>query len=506
MGKVTYTEFPFKTKPYKHQLDCWRLSKDRESYALFMEMGTGKSKVIIDTACYLYMNKRIEGQVIVAPKGVYHNWIENELPTHMSDAVQWRAAHWSSSARKEEKDAIKKLHQPGNFFRTFVINVEAMNSERAVDEVVDFMKKYRCMLTIDESTTIKNPNAKRTKILINLGKFAPFRRVCSGNPIPNGPLDLYSQTEFLQRNLLGFANYFAFRNRFAVMQEQTLGRQSFKRVVGYRDLDALKRMMRSFSFVIKKEDCLDLPPKVYQTVDVSMGPKQTAAYNQMVQDAYIQLSHGQVTAPMVITQLLRLHQISCGFLKPDNMDEVPFGEPNERLETLLNLLEQAPGKVIIWATYRYNIKQIIAAIEERFGKNTVVDYYGETDDAERKYARQAFQDPNSTVKYMVSNPDTGKWGNTWTQATTVIYYSNNYNLEARDQSEDRAHRIGQFGSMHRIKVPGMTYDGKEPSVLYIDLRVRGTVDDKIIRVLRNKKKLTDEIVASNWRWLIGERV
>lgn len=497
MGEVTFTEFPFKSQPYKHQLDCWRICRDRESFALFMEMGCGKSKVIVDNAAYLWMKGQIKGQVVVAPKGVYLNWVENELPTHMSDAVPHQVAYWSSYARKEEREALRNLHQDGNFLRTLVVNIEAMNSERAVKEVVDFMKKFPNMTTVDESTTIKNPNAKRTKIMINVGKYAKFRRLCSGNPIPNGPLDLYSQSEFLRKNQLGFANYFAFRNRFAVMQQQDLGSKSFKRVVGYRDLEYLKKLMRQFSFIIKKEDCLDLPPKIYQSVDVTMGPNQAKAYNQMLDESFIKLSEGQVTAQMVITQLLRLHQIACGFLKPDNMDEVPFGEPNERLETLLDLLDQAPGKVIIWAVYRYNVKQIISAIVEKYGPYSVVDFYGDTDADDRQNAKRAFQDPASPVKFMVSNPATGKFGNTWTQATTVIYYSNDYNLEAREQSEDRAHRIGQKGAIHAV--------GQEPAVLYIDLRARGTVDDRIIRVLRQKKKLTDEIVQSNWKWLLGDQ-
>jgi hypothetical protein len=459
----------------------------------------GKTKVVIDNAGYLFLKEKIDAQVIVAPKGVYLNWIENEIPVHNSEAVPLLSAYWSSYARKEEKEALKKLHQPGKFLRTFVVNVEAMASERAVDEVVAFLKKYKCMMTIDESTTIKNPQAKRTKILINLGKFAKYRRICSGNPIPNGPLDLYSQSEFLQKNLLGYSNYFAFRNRFAVLVDQQLGRQSFKKVVGYRDLDSLKMLMRRFSYIIKKADCLDLPHKVYQTVDITMGPRQTAAYNKMLQDAFIQLSGAsQVSATMIITQLLRLHQISCGFLKPDQMEEVPFGEENDRLETLLDLLEQAPGKVIIWATYRYNIREIIAAIGNKFGEKSVVDFYGATSADDRKEAKAAFQDPNSPVKYMVSNPASGRFGNTWTQGTTVIYYSNDYNLESREQSEDRAHRIGQSGAIHG--------DETEPSVLYIDLRAKGTVDEKIIKVLRAKKKLTDEVVASNWQWLMGSSV
>ena len=504
---VTFTDYPFKTEPYKHQLDCFNICKDRENYGLFMEMGTGKSKVIIDNAGYLWMKGAIQGQVLVAPKGVYLNWVENELPIHMSEAIPHRVAYWSSYARKEERDAIRKLYEEGNFLRTLVVNIEAMNSERAVEELVQFMKKFPNMATVDESTTIKNPNAKRTKIMINVGKYAKYRRICSGNPIPNGPLDLYSQSEFLKRNQLGFSNYFAFRNRFCVMQDQKFGNRSFKSVVGFRDKDVLKRLMRQFSFIIKKEDCLDLPPKVYQAIDVTMGPNQTKAYNDMLQDSLVMLEPvGQVSAQMVITQLLRLHQIACGFLKPDHMDEVPFGEPNDRLETLMNLLDQAPGKVIIWATYRYNIRQIINGIAERFGKETVVEFYGDTDDESRRYAKKAFQDPDSPVRFMVSNPDTGKWGNTWTQATTVIYYSNNYNLEARDQSEDRAHRIGQKGAIHENLPAELAQYADKLSVLYIDLRVRGTVDERIIKILKNKKKLTDEIVSSNWRWLVGEQV
>jgi SNF2 family DNA or RNA helicase len=485
-----------KSTPYQHQIDCFNVSKDRKSFAIFSDMGTGKCLMCLMTAAYLYLTGKIKRLLIVAPKGCYRTWVEDEVPKHLQENLPYKLAYWSSYSTKDDKKQLLALEAPGEALRILVVNVEACNTERAVDFMVDFMKKQATMLVVDESTVLKNPQAKRTKIMVNVGKFAEYRRICTGNPIPNGPLDLYMQTEFLQKNLLGYTNYFAFRNRFAVMQDQKFGQQSFKRVVGYRDLDALKALMRKFSFIIKKADCLDLPPKVYQVVDVGMGPRQTEAYNKMVQDAYIQLEGGnQVTAQMVITQLLRLHQIACGFLKPDYMDEVPFGEPNDRLETLLGLLDQAPGKVIIWANYRYNVKQIIAAISEKYGKDSVVSYFGDTGDDDRKYAKQAFQDPDSPVKYMVSNPDTGRFGNTWTQGTTVIYYSNSYNLESREQSEDRAHRIGQQGAIH---IPG-----QDPSVLYIDIQVRGTVDERIIKVLKAKKKLTDEIVESNWRWLLG---
>ncbi len=491
-------DFPFKTRPYTHQFDCWNISKDRLNYALFLEMGAGKSKIILDTAAHLILTGKINATVVVAPKAVYRNWVDNEIPTHFPEVVKYKVAYWSSYARKKERDEMAELLAPGPFHRIFVINVEAMASTKAVTALKEFLQKFKCLLVIDESTTIKNPEAKRTKLLTVLGKYAQYKRIVTGNPIPNGPLDLYSQAAFLGPDTIGYTNYYAFRNRFAIMVEQKMGSASFKKVVGYQDLDHLQELMRKFAFIIKKKDCLDLPPKVYSVLDVEMGPLQTKAYNEMYESSYLMLSdESQVSAPLVITQLMKLHQIACGFIKPDHGTERSFDEPNARLETLLEAMEQAPGKGIIWANYRYNIKQLMAAIKEKFGEDSVVDYYGDTSDDDRQAAKRVFQDPTSTVRWIVSNPSTGKWGNTWTQATTVFYYSNSYDLESREQSEDRAHRIGQVGAIHK--------PGDDPSVLYVDLRVRGTVDDKIIKTLKNKKSLTDAIVVSNWQWLLGEK-
>lgn len=481
--------------PYQHQQSCFELSKDRKAFAIFSEMGTGKALMCLMTAAYLYNANKIKRLLVVAPKGCYGIWFDTEVPKHLDKNLPYKIAYWSSYQTKDVKKQLDDLEKGDEALRILVVNIEACTSDKAVEAMYEFLKKQPTMFVVDESTSLKNPLAKRTKIMINLGKFAEYRRICTGNPIPNGAVDLYAQSEFLGHNLLGFQNFFAFKNRFAIIQEKRYGNRVFKQVVGYRDIEALKAIMARFSFVCKKEDCLDLPPKVYQTIDVEMGPKQTAAYNAMLRDAFIQLSSSQVTAPMIITQLLRLHQIVCGFLKADDGSETEFDEPNSRMAQLLDVLEQAPGKVTIWATYRKNVRDIVAAITEKYGAHSVVDYYGETSADDRRYAKQAFQDPDSIVKYIVSNPASGRFGNTWTQATTVVYYSNSYDLESREQSEDRAHRIGQVGALHGAEL--------DPSVLYIDLRVRDTVDDKIIRVLKAKKTLSDEIVASNWRWLLG---
>ena len=483
-----------KSIPYEHQLQCFNLSKDREAFAIFTEQGTGKCLMVLMTAAHLYKTGKISRLCVVAPRGCYRVWSDDEVQKHLREDLPYRVAYWSSQTTKQSRKQLGALEDGGKALRVLVVNVEAFLADRTMDFVTEFLDAEPSLLVVDESTIIKNPQAKRTKILINVGKHAKYRRICSGNPIPNGVCDLWAQTEFLKKNLMGFTNFYAFRNRFCVITDQRFGAQSFKKIVGYRDMDALKKVMSNFSFVVKKIDCLDLPPKVYEIVDVEMGPKQRAAYETMVNDAFIKLDGMQVTAQLVMTQLTRLHQIACGFLKPDDEPEMGFDEPNHRVATLLEILEQAPGKVIIWANYRHNIEQIVHAISEKFGKGSVVSYYGDTDSEDRYNAKVVFQDMSSEVRFIVSNPSTGKFGNTWTAATTVVYFSNSYNLEDRDQSEDRAHRIGQAGALHGNEL--------QPSVLYVDLRARGTVDDKIIKVLRSKKKLTDEVVCSNWRWLL----
>lgn len=483
------TDFNFKSVPYRHQLDAWELSKDREYYALFIDLGGGKSKVLLDTSAYLKLENKIDAQVIVVPKGVQVAWVEEQIPNHLAceDNV---TAYWTAAPRLEERTALTNLLEaPGSHMRTLVMNCEGLTSldSKATEYLTRFLKKYRCMLAVDEATVIKSSAAHRTKILIKLARLAPYRRILTGNPIPNGPMDLYSQAEFLKKGLLGFSSFFGYRNRYAILQDCRFGSKSFLKIVGYRDEEALKTMMRSFSFIISKSECLDLPPKIFQEVDVEMGVQQKAAYKTMLEESYLELESGaSVTADLVMTKLTRLHQIACGFMSTDQ-GVVEFEGANPRIAAMLDQVEQAPGKVIVWASYRKNIEQVIAALSNKYGRNSVVTFYGDTPKDERSSATSKFQNPESGVRFMVANPQSGKFGNTWTQGTTVIYLSNSYNLEDRQQSEDRSHRIGTT-----------------QSVVYIDLRVRNTVDDRILKVLKAKKKLTDQIVSSNWRWLLGQ--
>ncbi len=362
-------------------------------------MGVGKSKILLDTAAHLYLEGKIKALVVVSPKGVVWNWYDKEVPQHMSDVVKYSMAYWSSAPRKEERDNLQTLvNEEGDHLRIFLVNCEAFTSitNTASEYLFKFLKKFPTLMAVDESTTIKHRTAARTKVLIKLGRLAKYRRILSGNPIPNGPLDLYSQADFLDPRLLGFSNFFGFRNRFSIVQDMRFGTRSFKKVVGYRDIESLTRLMRQFSFIIKKSDCLDLPEKVFQIIDVEMGDYQKELYNRMVEESFIALDSGAtVSAQMVMTQLVRLHQITCGILSTDQ-GELDI-EPNPRIEALLDLLEQAEGKCIVWATYRRNIAQITRAIHEKFGPDTLVDFYGGTDKDDRREATQS--SPSKTLKF-----------------------------------------------------------------------------------------------------------
>lgn len=487
---VEYTEFPYKTTPYRHQHDCFMRSRDKETFALFMEMGCGKTKVAIDTIAHLYRQGKIKMALVIAPKGIYRIWDKIEIPTHMPDFVQWEAAAWSAAPRKEDVQTLEKLLIPNGKLKILTLNVESLSSENAAAYVLKLLAKfYPAIGIIDESTTIKNPKALRTKAALRLARHLAYRRILTGNPIPNGPLDLWSQVAFLNAGLLGHSNFFSFKTAYAVTVQRTFGSRSFNQVVGYRDLDKLQALMKSFSFIVKKKDCLDLPPKVYQGVEVRLSPEQDKLYSEMLRNALIVLDQAgtQVTAPMVLTQIIRLQQIVCGFVKPDNMAPIPI-QKVPMLDQLMELLDETDGKVIVWANFVYNIKQLTAHIAEKYGPKSVVNYFGEVSDQDRLEAVRRFQyDPE--CKYFVGNPDNAGYGLTLTAANTVIYYSNNFDFGKRQQSEDRAHRIGT-----------------KATVNYIDFLVVNTVAMKILRVLRAKQAMSDQFVTANWRELLSREV
>ena len=475
--------YKFKTKPYAHQLTALEKSWDKTEYGYFMEMGTGKSKVLVDNMAMLYDKGKINGAIIIAPKGVYRNWLSQEIPNHLPSHIQPKVVLWTALTSKTKDKEYRLLFETGHDLHILLMNVEALSTKKGLEFAAKFMRCHETMLAIDESTTIKNPSAKRTKSILLLGKQAKYRRILTGSPVTKSPLDLYTQCGFLNSYLLGFDSFYAFRNRYANMIDRNFGGRRVQLIGSYKRLDELSEKIKVFSYRVLKEDCLDLPPKVYIKREVDLTDEQSKAYATMKSAALASLKGKMATAPHILTQMMRLHQITCGHLKND--DGTITEIKNNRLKELVSLLDEVEGKVIIWANYIYDVENIVKVIGEEFGEDSIVQYYGAIPAEQRQENIEKFQDPNSKVRFFIGNPQTGGYGITLTAANTVVYYSNGYDLEKRLQSEDRAHRIGQ-----------------EKSVTYVDFIAPKTVDAKIVKALRAKMNIANEIMDEGFReWI-----
>jgi len=477
-------DYKFKTEPYEHQLTALGASHNRENFALFMEMGTGKSKVLIDNIAMLYDKGKINAALIVAPKGVYHNWERQELPIHMPAHVLYQIITWSPVETKKQQAALKKLFIHDEDLVIFLMNIEAFSTKKGMRIAEKFLLAHSALMAIDESTTIKSPTASRTKSVLKLRVLAKYRRILTGAPVTKSPLDLYTQCFFLDPDLLDFSSYYTFKNRYAIMVDRNVGTHSFKHVTGYQRLDELNGKLNDFSYRVLKEDCLDLPEKVYMKRMITLTPEQKRMYGEMKKFALSELEGKKITATSVLAQLVRLHQITCGHLTLDDGDIRTL--KNNRIKELLDILEETDGKIIIWAVYRHDIKEITKILSERYGANAVESFFGDTLDRDRQDIIDRFQDRESDLRFFVGNPKTGGYGLTLTASHTVIYYSNSYDLETRLQSEDRAHRISQ-----------------DKKVTYIDLITEGTVDELIVKNLRGKINLATKIMGEDLKkWLI----
>ena len=469
-------DYKFKTKPYAHQLVALSKSWNKKEYGYFMEMGTGKSKVLVDNMSMLYDKGKIDGALIVAPKGVYTNWLSQEIPTHLVRHIKPKMVLWTATTSKAKDKEYQQLFKPDLDLHILIMNVEAFSTKKGVEFAYKFLRSHKTLMAIDESTTIKNPTAKRTKSILMLGRHAKYRRILTGSPVTKSPLDLYSQCAFLNEELLGHASYYSFRNRYAQMIDRNFGGRRVQIVASYQRLDELEDILKAFSYRVQKAQCLDLPKKIYMNRVVELTKDQKEAYATMKSAALALLKGKMSTAPHVLTQLMRLHQITCGHLKSDDGKITNF--KHKRIEELIDVIDEMEGKVIIWANYVHDIKEITKALENEYGEGCVVQYYGEVSSEDRQTAIKEFQDPNSNVKYFIGNTQTGGYGITLTAASNVIYYSNSYDLEKRLQSEDRAHRIGQ----HK-------------PVTYVDLIAEKTVDEKIIKALRKKINIASTIMG-----------
>lgn len=486
--------YEYRTKPFEHQRRIFEDTSQEPNYGLFWEQGTGKSKAIIDTAAYLYEQGEINTLIVVAPNGVHRNWITDEIPVHMPKRLAPRVQmmFWESkrSATKwHQREVARVVDHDG--FRIMALNYEAMLTkagEKALKKLFVRNEKskdyHKVLLVFDESHYLKSPGARRTMRGIALAKRAKFRRILTGTPIANSPFDAYSQLKALDPDYWkqhGFTTFTTFKTHFGIFQKFVNGQtgQQFETIVGYRHLDQLKQMIAPITDRVTKDDVLDLPPKLYQRRYFELTPAQATVYKQIKDDAMAFLESGDtITAPLALVRLLRLQQVTCGFVPTDDGPLEEFEGRNPRLDLLEEICNGLGHSAIIWARFRRDIDLIM----DRLG-DKAVRYDGNTSDDDRAKAKADFQ--AGKIQFFVGNPAAAATGLTLHRARTVIYASNSFKLTDRLQSEDRAHRIGQ-----------------EHPVAYIDLIAPGTVDEHIVRALREKNDIASTLTGDRLKdWI-----
>ena len=441
--KSAVQEYPFKRKPMAHQVDMISKALIMRYYAYFAEMGTGKTQAAINTYELLDKKHNING-LIIAPKTVLESWGEEiEKNSNYSYVIL------NGNKRKKTKDLTKP-------YKLTILNYETFLSLPEQE----YWSKFD-MVVLDESSKIKNPKAQRTKLIIQLFSSTSYKLILSGTPITQSPIDIYTQYEFLNKNYIPNKSWYSFRNTYAIM-----GGYGRYQIVGYRDLDRLKEIISRYSVQIKKEDCIDLPEKIYETRQIEMTAELRKQYSSMKNELLLEINEEEnLTATIVLTKLLRLQQILSGkFLK----------EKNPKLEELKEIVSESIGhgdQVIIWAKFR----DTILLLQDAFREHGVSVIYGDIKNRQEQIAD--FQSGKNKV--FIGQIATGGIGITLTAGSVVVYYENDYSLQDRLQSEARAHRIGQ-----------------RKKVVYIDLIYKGTMEKDIVKALQSKTNVAEYLVES----------
>jgi SNF2 family DNA or RNA helicase len=481
--------------PRAKQAEALAKMHGKKAFALLMGMRTGKSKVLLDDWAAMVVAGEVRDLLVIGPAGALPPW-GAELKKQLAPDLyaQARIHFWKTGSGKEHNQKLQALLAERDRPRALFINVEALSTvEKAREAARTFLSPGNAVMAIDESTVVKSHKSERTHQAIMLGKLAKYRRILTGLPTPRSPLDLFSQCEFLDPSILRLRSYWAFRARYAVLQQIQVfagtkpdGTPRHRKVdieVGYRNVDELWKLIEPYSFRCRLEDCYDVPESEYLFRDVEMTKDQRRMYDELLEFATTEIENGtHTTATMTMTNILRRHQLLCGIAVDENHGL--HAVPEHRTAALIELLREYDGKAIIWCSYDANVRRVSEALNKEFGDDSLVRFWGGNRN-EREAEETRFKtDPK--CRFMVATPAAGGRGRTWDVADLVVYFSNSHDLEHRQQSEERAKSVGRMRP-----------------VTYVDLRVPGTVEDKIIACLRKKLDIAAVVQGEGARaWLV----
>lgn len=464
---------PVKAKLYKHQMKGVKMALMNEGFGILFDMGLGKTLTTIAIMGVRYLRGEISKVLVIAPSSVCPVW-----PKDLAQFADFPYnIEYLSGTRQKRIEKLNALDI--GFFHGLKIAVINYESAWRLEKELEVFNPD--MIVCDESQRIKNAQAQQSKGIHKLGDFAKYRIILSGTPVQNTPLDFFSQYRFLDKRIFG-TSYVAFRNRYA-----QFGGYENHEIIGYRKLPELVEKAHSIAYRVSKEEALDLPEQVFIKRYCEFTKEERTAYNQLKKESIAAIENeqmnGEVVATNVLTRILRLQQLTGGFVQLDDGDKVKqLG--NSKLQVLEEVLEEVVidngQKLVIFAKFVHEIKAIVKLIEDKG-----IDYsliYGEV--KERGEQVRRFQE-DSQVKVFIAQIQTAGLGITLTAASTAVYYSLGYNYADYAQSLARTHRIGQ-----------------KYTCTYIQLIVPDSIDEQIYEALQAKEDIAKKVV-DNWRDLLA---
>jgi SNF2 family DNA or RNA helicase len=531
------TKFKFKIEPFRHQLEEFVFHKDDEYRALFWEMGTGKTKAALDKGVYLYESDEINGIMFVAPNGVHVDHIIDAVPAHVPNRIEYISAYWRATARKEEKRKLKLIQQETRKLKIIAFNTDALRVDtRSYNFIKEFLIHNKVLVIVDESSDFKNPKSLRTRGLLSLRERCEYRMIMDGTPITQGPSDIYAPFEFLQPGLLGYKSYTAFQVRYEVLinpiilkdlsillgsseegkfyaneiyklrltnkylkyhDVQSIISEKYHSKIkmalaitnrnplfrsGFRNVEELYKRIEPHSSRYKKDQCLDLPEKLFETLPYELSPEQRKLYDQLSNDLVMRVTEdSEMIVGNVLTLYMRLQQMLGGWYVDDWTKKAePVPGKNLRLSVLIDSIKKLPKdtKVIIWARFTNEIRMIESALQKEFSKNSVVSYYGDTTEQMRIEAKDRFYN-NPECRFFNGNPKVaGRGLNQLVKASYMYWFSKDFSLRTYLQAIDRIHRPGQV-----------------KNCTIVSIVARNTIDEKIIEAYEKKQSIADYITG-----------
>ena len=431
----------FKTEPYLHQLIEFEKHCESEARALLWQMRTGKTKVVIDTACHLYKEGRINAVLIFAPNGVHENWIDRELPIHHWDTVRRKEFFWLTERSGQESYEMewRDVLLDKDRLAWFSFASETMTRKDVRRMVKHITEKRGCMIVFDESHDFRTPGSKRTQMGRAVAKRGIYRRILTGTPVDNSPLHAFSQYELLKKEALGHDTYEAFKQRYAIYKTQTKRNgQSYPVLDKYRYLEELRDKMAEYSSVVLRSDCHDLPDLIPMQREFELTEEQKRLYRELHTQYEFEIGSGIATLNENTQKLNKLQQVVSGFMIDEygEVHNIPGGNP--RLDALVHEAELCAGKVVIWCAFREDMDRVVARLNQRGHKT--VEYHGRISAADKKKARQAFAPgAENDVKALVGYPTAGL---DLSSAEKILWYSHTFDAIKRQQADERATAMG----------------------------------------------------------------